>query len=268
MHITKKIIASAVLALGLCASAFAQSSANPLSVSYAGDPSILNNFNVEQPSVYAIGTHVFFTVRGEPSSRALVTIQTQRGVKTASLSETDRGIYEGFYTVRPGDDFNFPSYTARLEKRGRVGEAFSVTENRDRGYDRGYDRAQDHNRGYNQPAAPTCNNCGVISSIKEVDEGSNEANVPGLLIGGLLGGAVGNQFGQGSGRDVSTLLGAIVGGTVGNQVGKDQNRHRIWIITVNLDNGTSQTFKNEQPPQASAGQRVRVENNQLVLDRR
>lgn len=37
------------------------------------------------------------------------------------------------------------------------------------------------------------------------------------LIGGLIGGAVGRQFGGGSGKDAMTAVGAIVGASVANQ---------------------------------------------------
>ena len=255
MKYTKFIIATAILSVFFSSPTRAQSHANPLSMTYSGDQSILNDFNVEQPSFYRYGSHIFFTVHGQPGSHGVVTIQTPRGVKATNLYETDRGLYEGFYTVKSGDDFENPSYSARLEKHGRVGEASTFVELYEPSHQTEY---------HSQPLV--CNHCGVIASIREVDDNSNDANVPGLLIGGLVGGVAGHQIGNGSGRDAATIIGALVGGAVGNQVGRDQNRHRVWLITVNLDNGTSQTFKNDQPPSASPGQRVRIQNNQLVLE--
>lgn len=50
----------------------------------------------------------------------------------------------------------------------------------------------------------------------------NGVNTEGAIIGGLLGGVVGNQFGGGSGKDAMTgigaITGAIIGGNSGNRV--------------------------------------------------
>lgn len=43
--------------------------------------------------------------------------------------------------------------------------------------------------------------------------------VAGTLIGGALGGLVGNQFGRGGGNAAMTALGAVAGAVAGNQVG-------------------------------------------------
>lgn len=40
----------------------------------------------------------------------------------------------------------------------------------------------------------------------------------GALLGAVVGGAIGNQFGKGDGRAVATVIGALGGGIVGNQI--------------------------------------------------
>lgn len=40
--------------------------------------------------------------------------------------------------------------------------------------------------------------------------------------GALIGGAIGNQFGGGSGRDIATVLGAVMGGAVANNRSQDK----------------------------------------------
>jgi len=40
----------------------------------------------------------------------------------------------------------------------------------------------------------------------------------GALLGAVVGGALGNQFGKGDGRAVATVIGALAGGAVGNQI--------------------------------------------------
>ncbi|PKG82613.1 hypothetical protein CXF85_14140 [Colwellia sp. 75C3] len=46
--------------------------------------------------------------------------------------------------------------------------------------------------------------------------------------GALVGGAIGNQFGGGSGRDIATVLGAVIGGKMAN------NRSQAKTVTVRL----------------------------------
>lgn len=44
------------------------------------------------------------------------------------------------------------------------------------------------------------------------------------LVGGAVGGLVGNQFGQGSGKDAMTALGAVVGAVEGNKLARRGTR--------------------------------------------
>ncbi|MEY8252779.1 MAG: glycine zipper 2TM domain-containing protein [Colwellia sp.] len=46
--------------------------------------------------------------------------------------------------------------------------------------------------------------------------------------GALVGGAIGNQFGGGSGRDVATILGAVIGSAVSN------NRNQDKTVVIHL----------------------------------
>lgn len=49
-----------------------------------------------------------------------------------------------------------------------------------------------------------------------------------IFGGALIGGAIGNQFGDGSGRDIATVLGAVIGGAVTN------NRSQGKTVTIRL----------------------------------
>ena len=51
--------------------------------------------------------------------------------------------------------------------------------------------------------------------------------------GALLGGVIGNQFGGGRGRDVTTILGAVLGGSIANNRSQ-QNNKRVVIHLVEL----------------------------------
>ena len=47
-----------------------------------------------------------------------------------------------------------------------------------------------------------------------------QASTGDTLFGAIIGGAIGNQFGGGKGKDAATILGAIVGADVANKNGK------------------------------------------------
>lgn len=42
-------------------------------------------------------------------------------------------------------------------------------------------------------------------------------NMGGTIVGGVLGAAIGNQFGGGSGKDIATAAGAVIGSQLGSQ---------------------------------------------------
>lgn len=51
------------------------------------------------------------------------------------------------------------------------------------------------------------------------------------IAGAILGGAVGNQFGKGDGKDVMTVAGMLLGGSIGNDLGKTPVRSRPYATT-------------------------------------
>ncbi|HXD39705.1 MAG TPA: glycine zipper 2TM domain-containing protein [Ramlibacter sp.] len=59
----------------------------------------------------------------------------------------------------------------------------------------------------------------------------------GTVIGGLAGGALGNQIGHGDGRAAATILGVVGGALLGNRIESDSNAPRVQ----NVQNCTTQT---------------------------
>jgi uncharacterized protein YcfJ len=51
------------------------------------------------------------------------------------------------------------------------------------------------------------------------------------ITGAIIGGVVGNQFGNGRGRDAMTLAGALLGGAVGHNIGNDDYRRDGYTTT-------------------------------------
>ena len=61
-------------------------------------------------------------------------------------------------------------------------------------------------------------------SVREPEPRESGGIGPGTVIGAIVGGVIGHQFGGSSaGRDHGTAAGAIVGGLVGNQVDRDND---------------------------------------------
>ncbi len=50
--------------------------------------------------------------------------------------------------------------------------------------------------------------------------GRTQASTGDVLTGAIIGGAIGNQFGGGSGKDAATVLGAIIGADTANKAGR------------------------------------------------
>lgn len=50
--------------------------------------------------------------------------------------------------------------------------------------------------------------------------------------GALIGGAIGHQFGGGSGQDIATVLGALIGASVANNKNNKQQRKVIQLVEL------------------------------------
>lgn len=115
------------------------------------------------------------------------------------------------------------------------------------------------------PAAPKalCNDCGVIESVREVEQ-KGEGSGLGAAAGGVLGGVLGHQVGGGRGRDVMTVVGAVGGAVAGHQVEKNMKKTMSYEITVRFEDGTTRTLKQASAPAWRAGDKVRVVNSEIV----
>ena len=87
----------------------------------------------------------------------------------------------------------------------------------------------------------------------------------GALLGAVLGGVVGHQFGGGSGRTLATGAGVIGGAVAGNQIAKqNQQGNQIYRVLVRLDNSRTQQFDYQQIGDLRVGDRVSIEGNQIM----
>ncbi|WP_085299746.1 outer membrane lipoprotein [Cognaticolwellia mytili] len=83
---------------------------------------------------------------------------------------------------------------------------------------------------------------GQVLSVRNITEQEliQDKNQGWKTFGGaLIGGAIGNQFGSGSGRDVATILGALVGGSIAhnrNPQYREKTLHLVELM-IKVDNG-------------------------------
>lgn len=108
-----------------------------------------------------------------------------------------------------------------------------------------------------------CPDCGTVESVREITQEGQGSGI-GAVAGGVLGGVLGHQIGGGRGRDVATVAGALGGAYAGNEVEKSRRSSHHYQITVRMDNGTTQTLTETQPPMWRSGDRVRVGNGRIV----
>jgi len=115
------------------------------------------------------------------------------------------------------------------------------------------------------PAPAVCTTCGVVGSVKYVEE-KGQGSGAGAVIGGVAGGVLGHQIGSGRGNTVATIAGVGVGALAGNQVEKNVKKKSYWVVSVDLDNGKKQSVTSSSKPEFKQGDRVKIlDGNRLAL---
>lgn len=112
-------------------------------------------------------------------------------------------------------------------------------------------------------AAPVCHDCGIVESIRTVEEEGKGTGL-GAIAGGVLGGVLGHQVGGGRGKDLATIVGAAGGAYAGHQVEKSQRKSKHYDVTVRLDDGSQQTVTYKEMPAWREGDRVKLMDGTLV----
>jgi outer membrane lipoprotein SlyB len=110
---------------------------------------------------------------------------------------------------------------------------------------------------------------GRVNNI-EVLRSQGQTQGPGLgaVIGGVTGALVGSQIGGGTGRTAATVVGAVGGAVAGNAIEQNRNANasgpESYRVSVQLDNGGMRAYEVSSPGDLRPGDRVRIENNQLL----
>src|SRR5438445_9150746 len=101
-----------------------------------------------------------------------------------------------------------------------------------------------------QPPAPqpvpqheVCRHCGVVESLQKVERTEKTKGIagtkvtPGMAIGGVAGGLLGNQIGSGGGRGAATVLGAAGGAYAGHAIERHNHRYTAYVMHIRMDDG-------------------------------
>jgi outer membrane lipoprotein SlyB len=102
--------------------------------------------------------------------------------------------------------------------------------------------------------ATLCDNCAVVDSTR-VDKRKGKASGVGAVGGAVAGGVVGNKT---TDSTIGTVGGAAVGGLLGNEIEKRVKRHKVWITTVTMKDGSQRKFEASSDPKWTAGTVVEV----------
>jgi len=96
------------------------------------------------------------------------------------------------------------------------------------------------NNSSNNGYASTCDDCGTISYVQQVNGAPAKGSGLGMVLGAVAGGLLGHQVGDGKGQTAATVGGAVVGGYAGNEVEKrvkGSGEPDYYRVTVNMDYG-------------------------------
>ena len=106
-------------------------------------------------------------------------------------------------------------------------------------------------------AQGTCNDCGVVQSMRYVEEKGKGSGL-GMVAGGVVGGVLGHQIGSGRGNTVATIAGAAGGAYAGNEIEKNKNKTSYWAVAIRMDNGSTRNFTYTSKPAVHEGERVKL----------
>ena len=113
------------------------------------------------------------------------------------------------------------------------------------------------------PAAPVCRDCGVIENIEAIQQ-KGEGSGLGAVGGAILGGVLGHQVGEGSGKQIARIGGAVLGGFAGNEAERRYRTISHYRITVRLDDGSRRVIEQQSAPAWHEGDAVRIRNGEIV----
>jgi outer membrane lipoprotein SlyB len=116
----------------------------------------------------------------------------------------------------------------------------------------------------NTPAPPpVCRDCGVIESVEAIQQ-KGEGSGIGAVGGAILGGVLGHQVGEGSGKQLARIGGAVLGGFAGNEAERRARTVSHYQVTVRMEDGTRRVITEQNAPVWRSGDPVRMRSGEIV----
>ncbi len=79
--------------------------------------------------------------------------------------------------------------------------------------------------------------------IKETLQQSGDGSATNELFGAVIGGAIGNKFGEGDGKDAMTLFGALMGASIANDAEKANSTGQVIVSQEVCENKVRQKIE-------------------------
>ena len=111
--------------------------------------------------------------------------------------------------------------------------------------------------------APACPTCGKVVSVTS-QEKSGEGGALGMIAGGAVGALLGNQVGQGTGKDLATIAGAAGGAYAGKKIEEKAKSRTVWTVAVEFQDGAKASYEFAQDPGYKAGDAVKKSGNSIA----
>jgi len=111
----------------------------------------------------------------------------------------------------------------------------------------------------NTPAKGICSECGVIQSTRVITQ-KGDGGAVGIVGGAVVGGLLGNQIGDGKGKDIATVAGAVGGAVAGNEIQKRVDTTQRYETVVRFNDGTTRAYTANNPTGWRIGDKVKVIN--------
>ena len=108
-----------------------------------------------------------------------------------------------------------------------------------------------------------CPDCGRVIAVS-VTEKEGEGSALGLLGGGAAGALLGHQVGSGTGKTLATVAGALGGAYAGKKIEEKVKTHKVWIASVQFDDGGRGNFEFSKDPGLKVGDAVKRSGDTVV----
>jgi len=83
-----------------------------------------------------------------------------------------------------------------------------------------------------------------VEVCKRVRQGTGDGSATNEIIGAIFGGAIGNQFGEGDGKDAMTLAGIFLGASIANDAEKANSTGQVVVSQEVCETKVKTSFVN------------------------